>query len=114
MAGAAAYKLAAGRAGRKRVSLLAHIPLFAVLTALIASSSETIRNRTQVLISAFLVIHGVLHVVFMSQEQKEPRLCDKSLACRSMAPLTTPPLPQITQICIFVHEGHGQFVNITD
>lgn len=53
----------------QRIFLLAHIPLFAVLTALIASSNETIRNRTQVLISAFLVIHGVLHVAFMSQQQ---------------------------------------------
>jgi hypothetical protein len=53
----------------QKIFLLAHIPLFAVLAALIASSNETIRNRTQVVISAFLAIHGVLHVAFMSQQQ---------------------------------------------
>lgn len=53
----------------QRVFLLAHIPLYALLAALIGSTSETIRNRTQVFISAFLVIHGILHVAFMSQEQ---------------------------------------------
>lgn len=53
----------------ERVFLLAHIPLFAVLTALIGSTGEMIRSWTQVFISAFLVIHGILHVAFMSQEQ---------------------------------------------
>ena len=42
-----------------------HIPLFAVLIALVASTNDTIRIRSRFGISIFLVIHGILHVVFM-------------------------------------------------
>ncbi len=53
------------------VFLLAHVPLYAVLTALIASRKETVRKRARFLISLFLIIHGILHLAFMSHEYYE-------------------------------------------
>jgi hypothetical protein len=47
------------------VFLLIHIPLFAVLVALIASLDQTVRYRSRIIISLFLIIHGVLHLLFM-------------------------------------------------
>lgn len=48
------------------VFLLAHIPLFAVVTALIASRNEGVRSATRAGICLFLVIHGLLHLFFSS------------------------------------------------
>lgn len=47
------------------VFLLVHIPLFAVLIALVASTNDKIRLRTRYGISIFLVVHGLLHLFFM-------------------------------------------------
>jgi len=57
-------------AGRT-VFVLMHVPLFAVLVALISSTDETIRNRTFFLLSAFFVIHGVLHAAFTIHKKYE-------------------------------------------
>ncbi len=46
------------------VFLYAHIPLFAVLVALIASRNTALQRRTMWGISAFLVLHGILHFLF--------------------------------------------------
>jgi hypothetical protein len=53
------------------VFLLFHIPLFATVTALIASENKTISRRSKIGFSMFLVIHGVLHSVFMSNTAYE-------------------------------------------
>lgn len=50
------------------VFLVAHVPLFAVLVALISSSSAIVRTRTRLCISAFLALHGALHAAFMMSE----------------------------------------------
>jgi len=57
-------------AGRTAFVLM-HVPLFAVLIALISSNNETLRNRTWFWLSAFLAIHGVLHAAFTVHEQYE-------------------------------------------
>lgn len=53
------------------VFLLIHIPLFAVLIALVASTNTTIRIRSQIGISIFLVIHGLLHLLFIGSTHYE-------------------------------------------
>ncbi len=42
-----------------------HIPLFASLVALVASTNTKIRIGSRIGISFFLVIHGVLHALFI-------------------------------------------------
>jgi len=51
--------------------LFLHIPLFALLVALVASTNETIRNRTRIGISLFLVVHGILHILFIGNTNYE-------------------------------------------
>ena len=53
------------------VFLLFHIPLFAVLIALVASSRDTTRRISKMGISIFLVIHGALHTLFMGNAAYE-------------------------------------------
>ncbi len=53
------------------VFVVAHVPLFAFLIALTASSNAQIRNTARSLISGFLVLHGVAHAVFMSHPNYE-------------------------------------------
>ena len=48
------------------VFLSAHIPLFAVLVALVSSTNAVVRRRSKLTISMFLVLHGVFHVLFTS------------------------------------------------
>jgi len=48
-----------------------HIPLFAILLALISSRNELIRHRTRFGISVFLPIHGIFHLAFMTHENYE-------------------------------------------
>lgn len=55
----------------RTVFVLMHVPLFAVLVALIASIDETIRNQTMFWLSAFFVLHGVLHAVFKIHRKYE-------------------------------------------
>lgn len=47
------------------VFVLAHVPIFAILSALLASQNIHIRNKTKFFISAFLVIHALLHMAFL-------------------------------------------------
>ncbi len=45
------------------VFVAAHVPLFAVLIALVASTSRRVRTLSRLVISAFLVVHGLLHTL---------------------------------------------------
>ncbi len=53
------------------VFLYAHIPLFAVLVALVASNDTAVRQRARWGISAFLVLHGILHLFFSDHPHYE-------------------------------------------
>ena len=53
------------------VFLFFHVPLFAILIALIASTNEKIRYRSRVGISIFLIFHGLLHSLFIGSENYE-------------------------------------------
>ena len=46
------------------VFVLAHIPIFMLVLALVATLNETIRSRTRIVASGFLVIHATLHYLF--------------------------------------------------
>lgn len=45
------------------VFIAAHVPLFAILIALVASRDERLRRFSRLGIGAFLVVHGLLHVL---------------------------------------------------
>ncbi len=45
------------------VFIAGHVPLFAVLIALVASSNPPVRAASRIGISLFLVIHGALHAL---------------------------------------------------
>jgi hypothetical protein len=45
------------------IFIAAHVPLFAALIALVASKDERIRGLSRLGISAFLVLHGLLHAL---------------------------------------------------
>ena len=47
-----------------QIFLLAHVPIFAVVIALVASLNARIRIRTRIVVSAFLLAHGLLHAAF--------------------------------------------------
>ena len=47
-----------------QVFIAAHVPLFAILVAMIASDNPRIRNNSRAAVSAFLLIHGLLHALF--------------------------------------------------
>ena len=51
--------------------VLLHIPLFAILVALVASLNEVIRRRSWIGVSLFLAIHGALHAAFMVHDDYE-------------------------------------------
>ena len=53
------------------VFLSIHIPLFAVLIALVASTNDKIGIRSRLGISIFLIIHGILHISFMGNANYE-------------------------------------------
>lgn len=55
----------------KTVFVLIHVPLFAVLVALISSADENVRDRTLFWLSVFFVIHGVLHAAFKIHKKYE-------------------------------------------
>lgn len=48
-----------------------HVPLAALLIAWVASQAASVRKRARLLISAFLVIHGGLHILFSSNPNYE-------------------------------------------
>ena len=47
-----------------QIFLLAHVPIFAVVIALVASLNASTRARTRVVVSTFLLAHGLLHAAF--------------------------------------------------
>jgi hypothetical protein len=49
------------------IFVLAHVPLFAVLAALVASPSPRTRALSRLVIAVFLVIHGLLHMLSMGK-----------------------------------------------
>ncbi len=53
------------------VFVVAHIPLFAVLIALVASANTRTRTLSRIGIAAFLLIHGSLHVLSMGRATYE-------------------------------------------
>jgi len=53
------------------VFVVAHIPLVAILTALISSQNLKTRQRTRLGTGLFLVLHGLLHVWFMDHPAYE-------------------------------------------
>ena len=53
------------------VFVAAHVPLFAVLIALVASQRARTRALWRALIAAFLVVHGVLHAMSIGDEGYE-------------------------------------------
>jgi len=53
------------------VFVAAHVPLFAVLIALVASSHLQTRNLSRLGISVFLLVHGVLHALSIGQPSYE-------------------------------------------
>jgi Family of unknown function (DUF6713) len=53
------------------VFLFSHIPLFAVVFALVASMNEKTRTCSRLVISGFLVLHGVLHTLFIGDKAYE-------------------------------------------
>jgi hypothetical protein len=53
------------------VFVAAHVPLFAALIALVASPSHRLRTWSRLGVSAFLVVHGLLHASSMGQPTYE-------------------------------------------
>ncbi|MGI9431538.1 MAG: DUF6713 family protein [Myxococcota bacterium] len=49
------------------VFIAAHVPLFALLIALVASPNVRLRRNARRVIGAFLVVHGVLHGLLMGR-----------------------------------------------
>ena len=49
----------------------AHVPLFAVLIALVASSSPRIRKLSRLGVGVFLLVHGILHALSIGQPNYE-------------------------------------------
>ncbi len=48
-----------------------HVPLFAVLLALVASSRPRMRRLSRLAVAGFLVLHAGLHVLFMGHQGYE-------------------------------------------
>ena len=46
------------------VFMAAHVPLFAVIVALVGSDNPKVRTVTKRVVSAFLILHGCLHAAF--------------------------------------------------
>jgi hypothetical protein len=53
------------------VFIAAHVPLFAILIALVSSRNERIRGLSRLGISGFLVVHGLLHVLSAGEPSYE-------------------------------------------
>jgi hypothetical protein len=53
------------------VFVIAHVPLFALLTALIASSNVRTRMKSRLIISGFLVVHALVHALFLNHPSYE-------------------------------------------
>lgn len=46
------------------IFIMAHIPIFAILVALVSSENPKTRQMTRIGIGLFLVFHGLLHILF--------------------------------------------------
>lgn len=44
--------------------VIAHIPLFAIVVALVASLDRRVRRRARIAVAAFLLVHAILHFAF--------------------------------------------------
>ena len=44
--------------------VVAHIPLFAILVALVASLNLKVRQKARAIVAGFLVVHAILHFLF--------------------------------------------------
>lgn len=53
------------------VFVVAHIPLFAIVVAGLASLNSKIRKNSHIGFSLFLVVHGFLHLAFLPNEHYE-------------------------------------------
>jgi hypothetical protein len=53
------------------VFVAAHVPLFAVVVAWIASTAARTRLRARVAVATFLVLHGGLHAIYTGHESYE-------------------------------------------
>ncbi len=53
------------------VFIAAHVPLFAVLIALVASSNPRTRRLSRLGVGVFLLVHGLLHALSMGQPTYE-------------------------------------------
>ena len=49
------------------VFLLLHIPLFAVIVALVASRNNRTRHLSRLVLSGFMLLHAILHIWFSSE-----------------------------------------------
>ena len=47
------------------VFIAAHVPLFALLIALVASSNVRVRRSSRLVVGIFLLVHGLLHALSM-------------------------------------------------
>ena len=48
------------------VFVIIHIPLFAILISLVSSTNDKVHTRSRLSIGIFLIIHSVLHALFMN------------------------------------------------
>lgn len=53
------------------VFVAAHVPLFAILIALVASTRPQVRHLSRLAIAVFLLLHGVLHAMSIGQAHYE-------------------------------------------
>lgn len=53
------------------VFLWAHVPLFALMIALLTSSKNKVKSITSKVLATFLIIHGSLHIAFTSHKHYE-------------------------------------------
>jgi apolipoprotein N-acyltransferase len=51
--------------------ILLHIPIFAVLVALVASTNVQLRERSRLGVSIFLIVHALLHLWFRNDVSYE-------------------------------------------
>ncbi len=51
--------------------VVAHVPLFAIVIAFVASLNPAVRGRARAVAGGFLVLHGLLHFLFSAQDTYE-------------------------------------------
>ena len=51
--------------------IIMHVPLFAIVTALVASPNPKTQVRSRLGVSLFLIVHGVLHALFANHPNYE-------------------------------------------